>query len=103
LAKGDLPDALRSVRAGLNVRDRLAKSQPDNAVRRRDLAGSHADAATVLARQGEAGEALDELRKARAIIAELAAQSPQDAQAQKDLGALDAELAKLERSDAGHP
>jgi len=98
-----LPDALSAVRAGLAVRDRLSKSEPGNAARQRDLAVSHSDAATILVRQGEAGEALAELRKARAIAIGLAEQSPQDAQVRKDLAALDAEIAKLEQPGGAQP
>ena len=45
--------ALRSVRAGHAVRDHMSRAHPDNVAYRYAVAESHADAATVLTRQGE--------------------------------------------------
>jgi hypothetical protein len=67
------------------------------------VAGSHVDAATVLSRQGEKAEALAELNKARDIVEELAAKSPDDAQLRVHLQALDAEIAKLNGTETASP
>ena len=61
---------------------------------------SHWKVAKVLARQGEALDALDALRQGRAIIARLKEQSPDDATLPNDLAYFDGEIARLEEASA---
>ena len=70
----------------------------------RDLAISQGRVGVVLAKQGDASQALDMLQQGRAIIARLAEQSPANPQLSKDLAVFDDSIAKLKQagiSEAG--
>jgi hypothetical protein len=56
-----------------------------------------------LAEQDDTAQALSEYRRAREIIARLAALSPDDATLPDDLAVFDEEIAKLEQSGAATP
>jgi len=100
VAQGNLPEALKSFRDSLAIRDRLAKADPDNAGWQRDLALSHGRVTTVLARQGERAKALEGFQAGRAIIARLKERSPDNATLPKDLAWLEAQIAELEKAAA---
>ena len=57
-AQGDLAGALKSYRDGLAIRERLAKSDPGNAVWQRDLAVSFDRVGNVQVAQGDLAGAL---------------------------------------------
>jgi hypothetical protein len=87
--KGNLPEALKSFRAGLDIADRLAKADPGNAGRQRDLMTSHwslAAAGEELRRRLEEVVRILKDMKARGILA------PVDG---KWLPIAEAELARL--------
>ena len=58
VAQGNLPEALKSYRDGLAIRDRLAKADPGNAGWQRDLSVSYDRVGDVLVAQGNLPEAL---------------------------------------------
>ena len=83
--QGQLADALEAYRAGLAIRERLARADPGDAQAQRDLSVSHNNIGDMLARQGQLGDALDAYRAGLAIAERLARADPGDAQAQRDL------------------
>ena len=58
VAQGNLPEALKSFRDGLAIRDRLASADPGNAGWQRDLSVSYNKVGDVLEAQGDLPEAL---------------------------------------------
>ena len=76
--------------------ERLAALDCSNAGRQRDVAVSHSKLAAVFEKLSNFAQALIELHAARAIIAELAAAAPADAQWQRDLAWLDQRIAGIE-------
>ncbi len=97
VAQGNLPEALKSFRDSLAIRDRLAKADPGNAGWQRDLALSHGRVAMVLARQGSRSEAALAFEQGRAIIVRLRQQSPDNAALPKDLAWFEAQIAALKK------
>ena len=53
VAQGNLPEALKSFRDSLAIRDRLAKADPDNAGWQRDLSVSYAKLANAYRTAGQ--------------------------------------------------
>jgi tetratricopeptide (TPR) repeat protein len=84
---GNLPEALKSFRKGLAIRDRLAKTDPGNADRQRDLSVSYNNIGDVLVAQGNLPEALRSFHDALAIRDRLAKVDPGNAGWQRDLSA----------------
>jgi tetratricopeptide (TPR) repeat protein len=80
-----LPDALKSFRDGLAIRERLASTKPDAVERQRDLSASHEKIGDVLAVQGKLPEALEAFRKQLAVAQRLAKAAPDDADLQVGL------------------
>ncbi|ABE61920.1 Tetratricopeptide TPR_2 [Nitrobacter hamburgensis X14] len=76
VAQGKLPDALKSFRDGLAIRERLASADPGNAGRQRDLSLSHEKIGDVLAVQGKLPEALEAFRSQLAAAERLANADP---------------------------
>ncbi len=66
-AQGDLGAALAAYRQSLEVRERLARTDPSNADRQRDLGISHDNVGGVMEAQGDLGAALDAYRQALEI------------------------------------
>ena len=85
VAQGDLPEALKSYRDGLAIRDRLAKADPGNAGWQRDLSVSYDKVGDVLVAQGNLPEALKSYRDSLAIADRLANADPGNAGWQRDL------------------
>ncbi|MBN9146622.1 MULTISPECIES: ATP-binding protein [unclassified Nitrobacter] len=85
VAQGKLPDALKSYRDGLAIRDRLAKADSANTERQRDLSLSHEKIGDVLAVQGKLTEALESFRSQRAVTERLAQANPGNAELQVGL------------------
>jgi tetratricopeptide (TPR) repeat protein len=79
VAQGNLPEALKSFRDGLAIRDRLAKTDPGNAGWQRDLSVSDNNVGDVLKAQGNLPEALKSFRDALAIRDRLAKIDPGNA------------------------
>jgi tetratricopeptide (TPR) repeat protein len=84
-ARGNLPEALKTYRDGLAIRDRLAKSDPGNAGWQRDLSVSYNKIGDVLVAQGNLPEALKSYRDGLAIADRLAKSDPGHAGWQRDL------------------
>jgi len=63
-----LSEALESYRASLAIGERLAKQDPGNAVWQRDLVVSYYKLADLAEKQGAKPAALDNYRKAQAIV-----------------------------------
>jgi hypothetical protein len=97
VAQGNLPEALKSYRDSLTIRDRLATSDPGNARWQHDLSVSYGKVATVEARQGAHADALIALEKGREIAVRLSRQSPDNAALKKDLMWFDLLDAALKR------
>ncbi len=85
LAQGDLPHALDSYWAGLDIRKRLAQADPSNTTAQRNVSVSHNKVGEVLYAQGDLAGALAEYRASLTIRERLAAQDPANAQWQTDL------------------
>src|SRR5439155_13124522 len=75
-AQGDLSGALKSHRASLAIREKLAKQDPGNAGWQRDLAIAHFGVGIVLQKQGKLPEALQEYEAYRDVMLGLAKQDP---------------------------
>jgi len=97
VAQGNLPEALKSFRDGLAIRDRLAKADPGNAGWQRDLSVSYAKLAGMFKRTGETATALDMLQQGRAIMVRLTTLSPDNAVWKRDLAWFDGQIAELTR------
>jgi tetratricopeptide (TPR) repeat protein len=85
VAQGNLPEALKTFRDGLAIRDRLAKSDPGNAGWQRDLYSALWYVADVENRQGDLTAALPKLTAGRDIMERLAKSDPGNAEWQRDL------------------
>ncbi len=85
VAQGNLPEALKSFRDGLAIRDRLARVDPGNADGQRDLSVSYEKVGDVLVAQGNLPEALKSFRDQLAIADRLARAEPGNADWQRDL------------------
>ncbi len=80
-----MPEALKSFRDGLAIRDALAKSDPGNAGWRRDLSVSYNKIGDVLVAQGDLPAALKSFRDGLAIRDALAKSDPGNAGWRRDL------------------
>jgi tetratricopeptide (TPR) repeat protein len=80
-----LLDALTSYRDSLAIAERLAKADPGDAQRQRDLSLSYDNVGDVLEAQGNLPDALTSYRDSLAIAERLANDDPGDAQRQRDL------------------
>jgi hypothetical protein len=78
------------------VRARLAAADRGDRERQRDLAFAHARLASAYDALGRREEALAELRKGRAIMAELVAADPSNAPWKSLLAWLDEQIARLQ-------
>jgi hypothetical protein len=92
-AEGDLPAALAKYRASLQIKDRLAKSDPQNAAWQNDLAFTYAKLADAFSRQGQVEEAKRALATGRAILVNLTAKYPDWEEWKKNLAWFDGQLA----------
>lgn len=101
--QGDADKALESFRHSLAIREGLAKSDPNNADWQRDLAIAHGRVGLVLAQQGKMDDAFAELRKGRALVAQLKENSSTSAALAQDLVWFDKTLAGLEEAVAPAP
>ena len=97
-AQGNLPEALKSYRDSLAIRDRLAKADPGNAGWQRDLAVSHGKFASCLPAAGreDAGEGW--LGEGLEIMQRMTALSPDNATWKKDLAWFEEQIAALDAS-----
>jgi tetratricopeptide (TPR) repeat protein len=95
VAQGNLPDALKSFRDGLAIRDRLAQSDPGNAGWQRDLSVSYDRVGDVQVAQGNLPDALKSFRDGLAIADRLAQSDPGNAGWQRDLSVSHAKLADV--------
>jgi tetratricopeptide (TPR) repeat protein len=85
VAQGKLPEALKSYRDGLAIRERLANADSANAERQRDLSLSHEKIGDVLAVQGKLPDALESFRNQRTIAERVAKANPDNAELQVGL------------------
>ncbi|WP_439924312.1 tetratricopeptide repeat protein [Nitrobacter sp. JJSN] len=85
VAQGKLPEALKSFRDGLAIRERLASADSGNAERQRDLSLSHEKIGDVLAVQGKLPEALESFRNQLTAAERLAKADPDNADLQVGL------------------
>ncbi len=85
VAQGNLPEALKSYRDSLAIRDRLARADPGNAGWQRDLSVSYDNVGNVLVAQGNLPEALKSYRDSLGIRDRLARADPGNAGWQRDL------------------
>jgi hypothetical protein len=95
VAQGNLPEALKSFRDALAIRDRLAKADPGNAGWQHDLGQSYARLAFAYRKAAEPGKAREALTAGRAISARLVAQFPDWSQWKQDLAWFDRQIAEL--------
>ena len=84
-AQGNLTGALQSYRASLDIRQRLAAQDPNNAEWQRDLSISHDNIGGIQQAQGDLTGALQSHRASLDIRQRLAAQDPNNAEWQRDL------------------
>ena len=94
-AQGDLAGALESYRDSFAIRDRLAKSDPNNAGWQSDLAESCAKLADVYRRSNDRNNALAALQQGKAIMDRLAKLSPNNARWKHNLAWFDDQIAAL--------
>jgi tetratricopeptide (TPR) repeat protein len=85
LQLGDSKAALDSYRQGLEISERLAKADPQNAQAQRDRSISYDNLGDVQLRLGDSKAALDSYRQGLAVRERLAKADPLSAQAQRDL------------------
>ncbi|MDE2603234.1 MAG: tetratricopeptide repeat protein [Bradyrhizobium sp.] len=83
--QGNLPEALKSFRDGLAIREKLAQADAGNADRQRDLAAAHEKIGDMLMAQGNLPQALTSFRDAQAIREKLARTDADNADWQHDL------------------
>jgi tetratricopeptide (TPR) repeat protein len=95
--RGNLPEALKSYRDALAIADRLAKADPGNAGRQRDLSVSYHKIGDVLVAQGHLPDALKPYRDGLAIRDRLATADPGNAGWQHDLSVSYAKVAVVFR------
>jgi len=95
VAQGTLPEALKSYRDSLAIRDRLGKIDPGNAGWQRDLAISFAKVGSVLLRQQHPDEARPALVAGREIIVGLMKRLPGYPQLKQDLAWFDGTIAGM--------
>jgi hypothetical protein len=95
VAQGTLPEALKSYRDGLAIRNRLAQADPGNAGWQRDLSVSYGKIGASLRRTGKTADALSALIQGRKIIADITQMSPDNAQWKQDLAWFDEQIARL--------
>ena len=89
----DLPAAVKTYQATLQIKDRLAKSDPQNAKWQNDLAFTYAKLADAFSRQGQAVDARQALTAGRDIVATLTAKYPDWEEWKQNLAWFDAQLA----------
>ena len=85
LAQGSLPEALKSFRNGLAIRERLARAEPGNAAGQRDLSISYGKLGDAQVMQRNLPAALISFRDQFAIVQRMAEAAPDDAGWQRDL------------------
>lgn len=85
VTQGKLPEALKSFRDALAIRERLASADTGNAERQRELSLSHEKIGDVLAVQGKLPEALESFRNQLAAAKRLANADPDNADLQVGL------------------
>jgi actin-like ATPase involved in cell morphogenesis/tetratricopeptide (TPR) repeat protein len=85
LAQGDLASALREYRAGLQVSERLASSDPSNAVWQREVSLGHEKMGDVLQAQGDLAGAQREYQASLQIRERLASLDPSKVDWQRDV------------------
>ena len=95
VAQGNLPEALKSYRDSLAIRDRLAKSDPGNAGGQHDRSVSFAKLAVVQQKMSAPAEALSSLRQGQEIIARMMQISPDNETWQNDLAWFNDQIAQM--------
>ena len=95
-AQDKLEEALKVYRDSLAIMERLAAADRSNTGWQRDLAVSHFNLATVHERQARIADALQELTKARNIMAALVALVPGNVQWKEELAECEHEIARLQ-------
>jgi tetratricopeptide (TPR) repeat protein len=85
VAQGNLPEALKSFRDGLGIRERLARADPENSGWQRDLSVSYNKIGDVQVAQGHLPEALKGFRDGLGIAERLAKADPENSGWQRDL------------------
>src|SRR5271157_4085401 len=101
--RGNLPEALKSYRDGLAIRDRLAKSDPGNAGWQRDLSVAFNKVGDVLVARGNLPEALKSYRDGLAIRDRLAKPDPGNADWQRDLSVSDNKIGDVLEAQGNLP
>ena len=96
VAQGNLPEAEKTYRDSLAIRDRLAKSDPGNAGWQRDLSVSFAKLAGVSRKMGASADALSALQQGRAIIVRMTNLSPDNAVWKNDLAWFDEQIKQMQ-------
>ena len=99
---GNLPEAAKSYEAALEIRQRLAKAQPDSAKRQRDLSMAYAKLADVYQRQLKIALAMETLAKGGKVAARLAAAQPDNADAKEHAAWFEGRIAALPLRKPGH-
>ena len=82
VAQGNLPDALRSYRDALAIRERLANADTGNAGWQRDLSVSFEKVGSVYVQQGQRNQARQAFERAMQIYAVLTARNAGDVRSQ---------------------
>ena len=95
VAQHNLSEALQSYRTGLDIRERLAKTDPSNAGWQRDLAVTHMKVAAAYQKENQPLEAREAFNVARGIEAGLVEAHPDVAQFKHDLDWVDQQIAAL--------
>jgi tetratricopeptide (TPR) repeat protein len=78
VAQGNLPEALKSFRAGLATMDRLAQADPGNADRLRDVSVSNERLGDVYLAQGDLSAAMEQYRASLARMVRIRDANPSD-------------------------
>ena len=98
LVQGDLPAALRSYTDGMNIAEKLVRSDPANALWQRDLSVSHNKLGNLQLLQGNLAAALRSYTDGKNIAEKLARSDPTNALWQRDLGISHNKLGNLQQA-----
>jgi tetratricopeptide (TPR) repeat protein len=94
-AQGNLPEVLKSYQRSLAILDRLAKSDPGNAVWQRDLASGYARLGACFEQVADLADARNAFSEGRLIIIHLLTRFPDHPQWTRDLANFDSAILAL--------
>ena len=102
-AQGSLSEAMKSYRAGLAIREGLAKADPDNPSLQNELAHAYSSVGDMLVKQGNLPDAMKAYQPELAIVDRLAKSDPGHASWQSDLSNADVKVGEVLAAEENLP